>query len=97
MLLTREQRNERALDLFGVAVGQILVENGWMVRAKPGVFSLERDSTSIQPVVIVHELAAGKITAEAWVRQMNELGILDCSLSSADSAVKKKESPKQAS
>jgi len=96
MLLTRKQRNERALDLFGVAVGQILVENGWMVRAKPGVFSLERDSTSIQPVVLVHELAAGKITAEAWVRQMNELGILDCPLSPGDAAVKEKESPKQA-
>jgi len=97
MLLTRQQRNQRALDLFGVAVGQVLVENGWKLIAQPGVFSLERDGRIVQPVVMVHELAAGKITPEAWVQQMAELGVLNRSLAAGDSAAEKKQSPKTAS
>lgn len=97
MLLRRQQRNQRALDLFGVAVGQILVENGWKLIAQPGVFSLERAGRIVQPVVMVHELAAGKITPEAWVQQMAELGVLNRSLAAGDSAAEKKQSPKTAS
>jgi len=73
------------------------MENGWKLIAQPGVFSLERDGRMVQPVVMVHELAAAKITPEAWVQQMAELGVLNRSLAAGDSTAEKKQSPKTAS
>jgi Zn-dependent protease with chaperone function len=84
MLLTRQQRNSRALDLFGVALGTILLQDGWTLVAKPGVYHVERGNETIQPIQLVHELAAGTITPDAWTQRVRELGIADRTLAPPD-------------
>jgi hypothetical protein len=86
MLLTHEQRVQRALELLGVALGLVMLDHGWQMVAGPGVFYLVLNSEVANPVQLVSELASAKITAQDWRVRMSEMGILGCSLARNASA-----------
>jgi Zn-dependent protease with chaperone function len=80
MLLTREQRTRRAADLLAAALCLALLDSGWELHAQPGEFHLERGTEHLQPFRLVRDLAANKLTAEAWLGRIQALGIEDLSL-----------------
>lgn len=80
MLLTREQRNRRAQELLGIALGLVMMDHSWIMVANPGEFHLARDRETVSPIGLVFELASGKISADAWLERASDLGIASCSL-----------------
>jgi heat shock protein HtpX len=80
MLLTREQRDQRAASLLGMALGLLLVDAGWKPCAPPGEFYLTRGDERLNPFLVVQDLAAGKIAGEAWIDKCAALGITGLSL-----------------
>jgi len=75
MLLTREQRVERARSLLSTALGLALVNNGWKVHSSPGEFHLDRGDEQIDPHRLVLEISDGVISKEAWAMKCKALGI----------------------
>jgi Zn-dependent protease with chaperone function len=84
ILLTREQRTQRAGQLFAAALVVALIENGWEVTVQPGIFKLRRGADELNPFAAVVELMAGKRSREDWVRQCKTLGISQLPLSAAE-------------
>jgi heat shock protein HtpX len=80
MLLTPQQRTQRARQLFGMALGLALLEKGWELEAQPGSFYLGRGADRIDVSALMEELAEGKISPEEWRKMCGELGITDLSL-----------------
>jgi heat shock protein HtpX len=75
MLLTREQRIERARSLLSTAFGLALVNNGWKVHSSPGEFHLDRGDEQINPHRLMLEISDGVISREAWEMKCKALGI----------------------
>ena len=84
MLLTPNQRTERAGQLFAAALALALVENGWKLSVQPGVFRLQRGDESFNPFAAVAELMAGKRSQDEWINQCNSLGISQVLLSATE-------------
>jgi Zn-dependent protease with chaperone function len=80
MLLTREQRAQRAADLLGAAFCLALIANGWELHAQPGKICIQRGTEQLQPFHIIRELAATKITGQAWLERTQALHIEDLGL-----------------
>jgi Zn-dependent protease with chaperone function len=80
MLLTPQQRTHRAGQLFGMALGLALLENGWELEAQPGSFYLHRGADRINTSALMDELTEGKISAESWAKMCDELGITEVGL-----------------
>jgi Zn-dependent protease with chaperone function len=80
MLLTREQRVERARSLLGIAFGLTLMNNGWQLHSLPGVFHLELNGERINPFTCIQQLSNGEISNEAWVKKCQAFGIADLQL-----------------
>jgi Zn-dependent protease with chaperone function len=80
MLLTPEQRRQRAGQLLGMALGLALLERGWELKAQPGSFFLAKGTEQINPPALIEELAGGKISPENWVKMCEEFGIADLEL-----------------
>jgi heat shock protein HtpX len=78
MLLTPEQRSQRAVELIGVALGLLLVDHGWILVAQPGVLCMKRDEEEINPFTITADVLAGRITSEAWIERCEIMGISGC-------------------
>lgn len=74
MLLTREQRSQRAVELIGVALGLVLIHHGWTLVAQPGVFCLKQDADEINSTIVA-DVLAGEIVCEAWIERCQGLGI----------------------
>jgi hypothetical protein len=85
MLLTPNQRTQRAGQLFASALALALIENRWELKVQPGIFQLRRGTDELNPFVAVAELMAGKLSHEDWVRQCKTLGISQLALSAAES------------
>lgn len=83
MLLDPQQRTKRAGQLFAVALGLELLDRGWKLTNEPAVFSLSRETTQLNPFLVMEQLAAGKLSAEDWSRQCRELGIAGIQLGPA--------------
>lgn len=81
MLLTPQQRTERAGTLLAMALGLALLNNGWELEAQPGSFYLHRDGHRLNVVTLIKELSSGKRTPESWASLCSELGIADLALS----------------
>ena len=75
MLLTPQQRTERAGRLLASAVALTLLGKGWQLENQPGQFYLLRDREKLNVFALVDELVAGKLSGEVWVKRCNELGI----------------------
>jgi heat shock protein HtpX len=75
MLLTREQRAQRAAGLLGAAFSLALLASSWELHAHPGEFHFQRGADQLHPFQIVQELGEGKLTGEAWLERARTLGI----------------------
>lgn len=82
MLLTREQRTQRAGHLLAMALGLALLEKGWQLEAQPGSFYLHRGAERMNVFAVMEDLIAGELSREAWTARCNELGIAQLILSS---------------
>jgi len=77
MLLAREQRVDRVRQLLSSSLALALLEKGWHLEIKPGVFHFHRASERADALAMVNELIAGDVTAEAWIEKCTQLGIRD--------------------
>jgi len=75
MLLTREQRAQRAADLLAAGFSLALIDSGWDLHAQPGEFHLQRGTEQLQPFHIIRELASAKLTGQAWLERTQALSI----------------------
>jgi heat shock protein HtpX len=80
MLLSPQQRTRRAGQLFGMALGLALLENGWQLEAQPGSFFLGKDADRINTAALLDELVEGKLSPEEWRKMCDELRIADLAL-----------------
>ncbi|MGC2230462.1 MAG: M48 family metallopeptidase, partial [Candidatus Acidiferrum sp.] len=80
MLLSREQRTQRAGHLLGMALGLALLEKGWELEAQPGNFYFHHNSERINVHAWMEELIGGRTSAETWTNRCKELGIADLGL-----------------
>jgi heat shock protein HtpX len=80
MLLTPQQRAQRAGQLLGMALGLALLERGWELEAQPGSFFLAKGTERMNPLALIEELAAGKTSPENWTKMCEEFGIADLEL-----------------
>ena len=83
MLLTPEQRVERARSLLGTALGLALVNNGWKLHSRPGEFHVDWGDEQINPHKLMLQISDGVISKEAWAAKCKTLGIEDISLTIA--------------
>jgi heat shock protein HtpX len=80
MLLTPQQRTQRAGQLFGMALGLALLARGWELEAQPGSFFLGKGVDRINTSSLMDELIGGQISPEEWAKMCDELGITDLAL-----------------
>jgi len=80
MLLTPQQRAQRAGQLLAMALGLALLEKGWKLEAQPGSFFLGKDANRINTFTLMDELVEGTVSPENWVKMCDELGITDLAL-----------------
>jgi Zn-dependent protease with chaperone function len=80
MLLTPEQRIQRARSLLGMAFALALVNTGWNLHARPGEFHLERGDEPVNPFALIEQLSHGNISKDAWAERVCKLGIEDLPL-----------------
>src|SRR3984957_4959840 len=80
MLLTPQQRTQRAGQLLAMALGLALLEKGWALEAQPGSFFLGKGVDKINASALMDELVEGKISPENWVKMCDERGITDLAL-----------------
>ena len=76
MLLSHDQRTQRAAHLVGVGLALTLLSNGWELHSGPGVFHFQKGTEKFSPFAKTYELLQKKITREAWHAQCQELGML---------------------
>lgn len=75
MLLTREQRAERAAAVIWMALAVALLDQGWELHAQPGDFYLARDGDKLNPADLVRLLRHGALSAGAYHGLMEQLGV----------------------
>jgi len=71
MLLTPEQRTQRAGQVFAMALGLALLENEWKLEAQPGSFYLYRGSERMDVAAVMEDLIVGKLSRDAWIARCN--------------------------
>lgn len=80
MLLTPEQRTQRAGRLLVSALALTLLDKGWQLETQPGQFHFYRDGEKLNAFGLVDDLIAGKLSRDAWAGRCDELGIRGASL-----------------
>jgi len=74
-VLKQAQRDEAAAAVLRCALAICLVENGWTLVSRPGVFYLENGGNRLVPGEVVPAIRAGKMTAEEWQMLCSEKGL----------------------
>jgi heat shock protein HtpX len=87
MLLTPEQRIERARSLLSTALALALVNNGWKLHSRPGEFHLDRDDEQLDPYKLMLQLSDGVITRDAWANKCRDCGIEDIPLTTTAKSI----------
>jgi len=80
MLLSPEQRTQRAAFLFAIGLGLSLIDHGWTLHKQPGVFHFQRGEEQLNPFVIVEQLQSGSLSPQDWVLRCRALGIAQIAL-----------------
>ncbi|HWZ96629.1 MAG TPA: M48 family metallopeptidase [Candidatus Dormibacteraeota bacterium] len=65
-LWSLQQKNQKALQLFGMALGLALLRNGWKLNAQPASFFLYRGDERLEIFAGLKNLQQGKTTPEMW-------------------------------
>lgn len=69
-------RTNEARAIVACALASRLIENGWTADSRFGIpLAVSKDGRRIEPLVLVQDLATGKITHEAWDATCREAGI----------------------
>jgi heat shock protein HtpX len=82
ILLTPEQRIERARSLLGTALALALVNNGWQLHSRPGEFHLDRGNEKLDPYKVMLQLSEGAISKDAWCTKSSAWGMENVPLAS---------------
>jgi heat shock protein HtpX len=80
MLLTHEQRANRAAALLWMALALALIDAGWDFRAQPGESYLQRNGARMSTAGVVGEMRSGKLSREDWRAQCQAMGIAELRL-----------------
>ena len=80
LLLTVQERVQRAGRTLGMALGLALLEMGWELEAQPGSFFLSKGADRINTSTLMEELIGGRISAEGWAEMCKKFGITDLEL-----------------
>ncbi len=83
VLLTREQRAERAFQLVWTAFALLLLHHGWSLHAQPGSVFLWQDEQRIVPSDFLAKLRSGEMSRKQWAEWCNRFQIGSASLNSA--------------
>jgi hypothetical protein len=84
VLLAPEQRTQRAGQLVASALALALLDKGWQLETKPGLFYFHRDGEKTNIFATLSELLAGKVNRETWASTCAELGLTGSLLAPAD-------------
>jgi len=87
MLLAPQQRTHRAAHLLASALALALLDQGWQLEARPGLFYLHRDTEKINVFALMDDLLAGKLSREAWAARCAQFGIAGSPLAAPASAL----------
>jgi hypothetical protein len=95
MLLTREQRTERAVWLIACAMALAMLDrgSGWEVRSQPGDFGLCCGERKLVPHELLRAIQRGEVKPEDYSKLVRELGIADLLLAPAVSAAPPRDQP----
>jgi heat shock protein HtpX len=75
MLLTPEQRIERARSLLAMGFALALIRGGAKLCSSPGEFHFELGDEQLNPFELVTKLSDGAISRAAWEEKCRKLGI----------------------
>jgi hypothetical protein len=75
ILLTTEQRTQRARRILSIGLGLVMLESGWELQRSPGVLHLRRGEQTLNPFRLVDQMVQGKLSRDAWAQQCRELGL----------------------
>jgi heat shock protein HtpX len=82
-LLTREQREHRAGNVFWMAFALALMNDGWELHAQPGEFYLFRGEQRLNPIECFTDLRSGAKDGKSWSEWSRSLGISDLPLATS--------------
>jgi Zn-dependent protease with chaperone function len=80
MLLSRDQRADRAAALLWTALALALLDHGWQLHAQPGDFYLAQGGRKINPADLVRQIRQGSMSAEAYRQLVQLLGVAELPL-----------------
>jgi Zn-dependent protease with chaperone function len=80
MLLTRDQRAERAAALLWMGLAVALLDHGWELHAQPGDFYLQQGRERINPADLVRRMRQGIMSAEGYRDLIRHLGVAELRL-----------------
>lgn len=80
MLLTREQRTNRAAALLWMSLALVLIDHGWDLHTQPGESYLQRGGARVKPPEVIGEMRSGKLSSDAWRAQCQDMGIAELRL-----------------
>jgi heat shock protein HtpX len=83
VLLSQDDRFERAAQLLAIAAALCLIESGWELKSGPGFCYLQRGDHTIEVFTVLHDLRSGELSPEAWAKTSRELGIAEFRLASS--------------
>jgi heat shock protein HtpX len=86
MLLTREQRADRAVALLWMSFALVLVRAGWQVRPQPGACCLTNGDRQVDPAQTVRRLRRGEISESTFGDIVRDLGVAVAALTPAATA-----------
>jgi len=80
MLLTREQRADRAAAVIWMAVALALLDSGWDLHAQPGDFYLSRSGQKLNPADLVRGLRQKQLSGDAYRALLHRYGVEELQL-----------------
>lgn len=76
VLLTREQRAQRAGKLLSTALTLVMIEDGWTLNMQPGEFHISRGDERVVPDAIIKAMREGTLSTGLWRDWCAQRGIV---------------------
>jgi hypothetical protein len=81
MLLSRDQRADRAAALLWMGFALALLDHGWQLHAQPGDFYLAHGREKINPADLVRRMRLGIMSADGYRDLVRHFGVAELVLS----------------